>query len=48
MVCHTFPGLDPVAVLAEVDPLKADVRIAAHNVVVAEQNKAAQRRRPPA
>lgn len=46
IVAHTFPGLDPVAVLAEVDPLKRDLRIAAHNVVVDEENKAQRRAQP--
>lgn len=35
--------LDPVLVLEESDPLKADVRIAAHNAVQDERNKARAR-----
>ena len=32
-VAHTFPGLDPVAVLDETDPLKRLLRVVAHNVI---------------
>lgn len=44
MVAELF-GLDPVAVLDESDPLKADVRIAAYNAVQDEQRKAQARSR---
>ena len=44
MVAELF-GLDPIAVLDEADPLKADVRIAAYNVVQDEQRKAHARSR---
>ena len=43
IVAATF-RLDPVLVLAEVDPLKADVRIAAHNIVQDEERKARARK----
>lgn len=42
MVAELF-ALDPAAVLAERDPLKVDVRIAAHNVVQDERRKAQAR-----
>lgn len=41
-------GLDPVLVLAEPDPLKRLVRLAAHNAVTAERVRAARRQRPTA
>lgn len=36
--------LDPVAVLAETDPFRAAVRVAAHNQVVTEQNEQQRKR----
>lgn len=44
LVAATF-NLDPVAVLAERDPLNVLVRVAAHNYLV-EAEKAAHKRRP--
>jgi len=38
LISSTF-GLDPVAVLAERRPLARLLRLAAHNVVVREENK---------
>lgn len=42
LVAETF-GLDPVLLLEEVDPFKALVRLAAHNAVQNEHEKAAKR-----
>lgn len=44
IVAATF-HLDPAAVLDELDPLKADVRIAAHNVVQTAREQAARARK---
>lgn len=42
IVAATF-GRDPVSVLAETDPFKRLIRIAAHNIVQTEERKAQQR-----
>lgn len=39
-VARTFQ-LDPVAVLEERDPLRASLRLAAHNVIMSDEKRAA-------
>ena len=43
LIGDTF-GLDPIAVLAERDPLRRLIRIAAHNIVQNEHQRAQQRK----
>lgn len=45
LIAHTFPGLDPAAILDERDPLKRLLRLAAHNVVQDEAERARRRQK---